>query len=66
MNRIQPPVRRGRAGHHVRPDGHEFPEDVLDSRGFPANAAVGILRGQRQPLRRPNDCVHLPGQLQGT
>jgi hypothetical protein len=47
MKLVEPPVRQGRVSHHVRPDGREFPEGVLDAPVFLENAAVRILRAQR-------------------
>src|SRR6516165_2516397 len=54
MNGIEPAMRHGWVGDHVRPDGREFPEDTLDVRRDTVNAVVGMFRSQWHPLQRPN------------
>ena len=39
-------LRHGRAGDHIRPDGHEFFQDAFDVRVFRTSAVGGIVRCQ--------------------
>ena len=46
MNFTQACFRHDRLGDHIRPDGHEFPEDVVDVRISQGSAAIGVVRCQ--------------------